>query len=289
MSSFKPMLAATVTDKAKLRFPYLASPKLDGIRCIVRGGEVLSRSLKPIRNKFVVSKLQGLPDLDGELIVGDPYGADVFNRTTRGVMSAEGEPQFKYHVFDTLARPYLGFYYRLEAVPSHPYIEKVEHALLQNLNDLGRYEDMVLRQGYEGVILRGPNSAYKRGRATATENSLWKLKQFTDGELLVMTLLEGVVNMNAPTKDALGETVRSMKQEGMQASGKVGTIVGTDLKSGQRLEISPGRMTHDERRFYWENQQLLLGKVVKYKCFGYGCVDAPRFATYQGLRDLTDL
>lgn len=67
MMTFKPMLAATVVDRTKLRFPFLASPKLDGIRCIVLDGQVLSRSLKPIRNKFIVKQLQGLPNLDGEL------------------------------------------------------------------------------------------------------------------------------------------------------------------------------------------------------------------------------
>ena len=62
---FKPMLAATVADRSKLRFPYLASPKLDGIRCLVLNGEVLSRSFKPIRNRFIQVQLKRLPDTDG--------------------------------------------------------------------------------------------------------------------------------------------------------------------------------------------------------------------------------
>jgi len=292
MTTFKPMLAATVTDRAKLRFPYLASPKLDGIRCLIRNGEVLSRSLKPIRNRFIVERLQSLPDLDGELIVGSSYGGDVFNRTTRGVMTEGGSPDFTYHVFDTLADLSFPFHERLDRVYTHDvysYISPVPHVLVQTLNDLGKYEEEMLKLGYEGVMLRHPDAQYKCGRATATENSLWKVKQFTDGELLVSSVLEGVVNNNVATRDALGRTVRSTHQENMAPSGKVGTIIGTDIKTGQRLEVSPGRMTHVEREHYWTYPGFIVGRLVKYKAFDYGSIDAPRFATFQAFRDPSDM
>ena len=62
----KPMLAAKL-GPAKLEdldcYPYLASPKVDGVRCVVQGGVAYSRNLKPIRNTYVqrcLSKLEGL-------------------------------------------------------------------------------------------------------------------------------------------------------------------------------------------------------------------------------------
>lgn len=286
---FKPMLAATVTDRAKLRFPYLASPKLDGIRCVILEGKVLSRSLKPIRNKYIVSQLQGLPNMDGELIVGSSHYGDVFNRTTRGVMSADGEPCFMFHAFDTLADLSLPFQERLAWIPKDAYVLPVPHTMVYNLNDLGKYEEKVLYQGYEGVMLRGPGNSYKCGRATATENSLWKLKQFADGELLVNSVREGVQNINYATTDALGRTVRSKHQDGMLPNSKVGTIIGTDLKTGQHLEVSPGKMTHAERELFWLEPSLIVDKIIRYKCFNYGSMDAPRFATFQGFRDPDDM
>lgn len=288
--TFKPMLAATVTDRAQLRFPYLVSPKLDGIRCVILNGEVLSRSLKPIRNKFIVSKLQGLPDMDGELIVGSSYEGDVFNRTTRGVMSAEGEPVFLYHVFDTLAQLHTPFHQRLAAIALwHDCLLKVHHTICNDLEQLARFEAWALSTGYEGVMLRGPDCHYKCGRATANDNSLWKLKQFYDGELVVTGVCEGVINNNAPTVDALGETTRSMHKANMVPNGKVGTIIGTDCKTGQILEVSPGKMTHAERRRHWNHPNTVIGKIIRYKSFIYGSIDAPRFATFQGFRDLDDM
>jgi len=288
---FKPMLAATVTDRAKLKFPYLASPKLDGIRCIVLDGQVLSRSFKPIRNTHISKMLQNLPNLDGELIVGPPNVGDVFNRTTRGVMSAAGQPDFTYHVFDTLDYLEDPFHERLAKI-SHVtsnYVQAVPHEVIQNLNDLAKYEAAMLEYGYEGVMLRGPNNAYKCGRATATENSLWKLKQFMDGEILITKVLEGVINTNEATRDVLGRTVRSKHQEGMNPNGQVGTIIGTDLQTGQLLEISPGRMPHDVRSYMWRHHDDIIGKIAKYKAFGYGRLNVARFATFQGFRDADDM
>lgn len=288
--NFKPMLAATVTDRAKLRFPFLASPKLDGIRCIIRGGKVLSRSLKPIRNAYIQQSLSAYPDLDGELIVGSANEGDVMNRTTRGVMSAAGHPDFKFHAFDTLHDMCLPFHARLAAIPEDDmYLTKVPHTLVHTLNELSMFETEVLDSGYEGVMLRSPEALYKFGRASPTEGSLWKLKQFMDGELHVTCVLEGTMNINYPTTDALGRTVRSKHQDGMVPNGQVGTIVGHDLKTGQLLEISPGKMTHDERRQYWENQLDIMGTVVKYKAFAYGSINVPRFATFQGFRDPDDM
>lgn len=289
--TFKPMLAAAVTDRAKLRFPLLASPKLDGIRCIIYNGEVLSRSFKPIRNKHVQEQLKHLPNLDGELIVGSACGDDVFNRTTRGVMSADGEPAFMYHVFDALADLQLPFEARLNTAQNvwHKNVAVVPHKMLWTLNDLSAYESEMLVQGFEGVMLRHPQAQYKCGRATATEGSLWKLKQFQDGEILVTAVLEGSTNINVPTKNALGETVRTTHQGGMLPSSKVGTIVGVDLATGQTLEISPGKMTHEQRQYFWIAQEHIIGKYVKYKAFAYGSLNAPRFATFQGFRDPIDM
>src|SRR5690606_34176502 len=86
------MLAAKA-DLDKIRFPVLASPKIDGVRAVVLGGVVLSRNMKPIPNRHVQSlfgnKVFG--DLDGELVVGKPNDPDVFRKTTSGVMSVEGD------------------------------------------------------------------------------------------------------------------------------------------------------------------------------------------------------
>ena len=52
--------------------------------------------------------------LDGELIVGEPNAVDVYRTTNSGVMSADGEPDVKFYVFDRWDWPDSEYSYRLE-------------------------------------------------------------------------------------------------------------------------------------------------------------------------------
>ena len=97
---FRVMRAATLTKPVK--FPVLASPKIDGIRAIVRDGMLMTQSLKPVPNKFIQSSVNwaDYEGLDGELVVGSPTDANVMQATQSGVMSEEGEPDWHYWCFD---------------------------------------------------------------------------------------------------------------------------------------------------------------------------------------------
>ena len=97
---FRPMLADTATDISKLKFPLLVSPKLDGIRAIVIDGILMSRSLKPIPNRYVQNLFSRLPNgTDGELILGNPT-EDPYRATVSAVMSEDGKPDVYFYVFD---------------------------------------------------------------------------------------------------------------------------------------------------------------------------------------------
>lgn len=287
--NFKPMLAATWTEHHDLTYPYLASPKLDGIRCIILEGIAVSRSLKPIRNKWIQACLKGLPSLDGELIVGDPTAPDCFNATSSGVMSVEGKPDFKYYVFDSISQYPFSERLATAFVNRHSCVVPVVHHDMHHKEDFQAYERDMLYQGYEGIMLRDPMGHYKYGRATPNENTLWKVKRFEDGEMMITHVLEGQSNENPPTSDALGGTIRSTHKENMVPNGKVGTICGYDMQTKASIDISPGKMTHDVRSYMWRHQNELVGKIAKYKWFKYGAIDAPRFATFQSLRDPEDM
>lgn len=291
MNNFKPMLSATLVDFKSLRFPLLVSPKLDGLRCIIKGGVALSRNLKPFRNSYVQERLKGLPDgLDGELIVGAPNEGLVLNRTQSGIMSTEGEPDFTFWVFDNFAMRQ-GFNHRYNSLREidHPHIVPVPHDMVESVEAFEQKQLVYLSHGYEGIMARDAYGEYKFGRSTLNEGGLIKYKQFTDGEARVVDLLEGVHNMNELETDNLGRSKRSHHQANMIGSKRVGTIMATDLVTGAMTTISPGRMTQDMRIHYWLHQDQLLGKIVKYKCFDYGKKDNVRFPTFQIIRDEADM
>ena len=65
------MLAASCDDIDQLRYPLLATQKIDGIRCLIIDGVAMSRSLKPIPNRYIQSIIgkREYNGLDGELVV----------------------------------------------------------------------------------------------------------------------------------------------------------------------------------------------------------------------------
>ena len=280
----KPMLSATLEDPLRLTWPVLGSPKLDGLRCIIKDGMALSRNLKPFRNKFVQAQLAALPNgLDGELIVGSPREGNVLGRTQSGIMSTDGEPNFTYWVFDrwdSATRPFKARHWSLYDI-DHPRVQVVHHAEIVGLNDFIEYEQRAIDMGYEGVMIRGIHGHYKFGRATHNDQLLWKFKRFRDGEAIVTGLEEGVHNGNEPTIDELGRTKRSSHQAGMVGAGRVGTILATDKSTGQQLRVSTGEMTAEQRKYYWENQDKLIGHVITFKTFDYGALNVPRFSTFK--------
>jgi len=279
----KPMLAATLTDLGDLQYPLIASPKLDGIRALVLDGVVVSRNLKPIPNRLVQARYgrRKYNHFDGELVAGPATDGGVFRRTTSAVMSAGGSAQVDYHVFDCIKRggyeTRLAAFYTLHGAG----ISVVESVRILDEVSLLNYEARCLRLGYEGVMLRNPQAAYKHGRSTLREGALIKLKRFSDGEAVVLSVVEQCRNRNTATTDALGRAKRSSHKAGKQPAGVLGALYVRDVITGQQFSVGAG-FTQHERAVLWTRD--LVGLVIKYKHFPFGAKDSPRFPTFIGFR-----
>lgn len=290
----KPMLAGKLEDPHKLNFPVLASPKLDGVRCLIINGQAVSRNMKPIPNNVVSDILHGLPPMDGELIVGDPKAPDAFNRTSSGVMSHDGIPKFKFWVFDALTKDStMPFKERLILAKSYANscgknVQFVEHKLIKNVDDLLEYEAQMLLAGFEGIMIRDPDGPYKHGRSTAREGWLLKLKRFEDSEAKITGFDELEHNTNEQTRDALGRAERSSRKSGKVLADTLGALVVQDTVTGVDFKIGTG-FSEAQRSDIWENRGRLLGSLVKYRFQPTGVKDAPRFPSFLGFRDEADI
>jgi DNA ligase-1 len=284
--SFKPTLAVAA-DLAKLVYPVFASPKLDGIRCVIVDGKALTRSLKAIPNRHIYQTLSTpeLDGLDGELIIGAPTSKTVYSDSVSGVMSASGTPAFTYFVFD-LHTTIDGFSARLAALQARQQqanIVVLQQVLIRNETDLLDFEEACIIQGYEGVILRSPTSPYKFGRSTAKEGYMLKVKRFEDGECEIIGVEEEMLNGNEATTNELGRTQRSSHAAGKTGKGTMGALVVRDIKTGVEFSIGSG-FTSRQRAARWE-----IGSLHKYKFFPVGMKDKPRHPVYIGARSALDL
>ena len=288
MTKFRPLLAYTIEDTAALTYPVLISEKLDGIRCLVIDGVAVSRSMKPIRNKYVQSVLgKHLYDgLDGELVIGDPRSPTCYRDTNSGVMSAEGEPDFTYYVFDMWDKP-MDFEHRYYSLRSEYRIQVVPHIRVADEAGLLKVEAAFLERGAEGIMVRSISGGYKQGRSTVKDGILGKLKRFSDNEYKVVGFQERMKNENVATTNALGYTERSTHKENKSGRGDLGALV---LQTEDGLTFNCGSGFDDaQRREIWDNQTAYLGRLAKVKSFLVGVKDLPRFPVFLGWRDEADM
>jgi DNA ligase-1 len=290
--SFKPMLAAAA-DLTKLRFPLYASPKLDGIRAIVRDGKLLSRTLKPIPNCHIRKTLEcsEFEGFDGELIIGDPTSKTVYQDTVSGVMSRDGEPDFKFFVFDSWRNSTAQYVSRwdpvwsvLGAQPKGSQVTPLVQHDIRSLTELMNIEERYVGIGYEGLILRDPKAPYKFGRSTVNEGYLLKLKRFEDSDAIVLDVIEEMANTNEAQKDELGRTKRSSAKAGKVGKGTMGALKVMDIHTGVEFECGAGFTAEQRAKFYTDPP-----KLIKYKFFPIGVKDKPRHPVFLGARDPSDV
>jgi DNA ligase 1 len=294
MPNFKPILASPA-DMEKLRFPVLASPKIDGIRAITglnpSESSIHTRSLKPVPNLHIQASMSHLPThLDGEILTYTDGKMDDFNTVQSKVMSVQGEPWFTFHVFDSwhpsvIDKPFherLGHAHeRISPFRKAP-LKLVEHFEAHTVESLMVLEETwVDLKGWEGVMIRDPNGPYKFGRSTTNEGSLLKMKRFEDSEATVVEAIQRMRNRNEATRNALGYQERSHKKENLEPDEAVGSLL-VEWK-GLTFEIGTG-FSEDDRVHLWSRRTTLPGLSVTFKYQGVGSKGRPRFPVFIGFR-----
>lgn len=290
----KPLLSCEV-PLDKVKFPIYISTKFDGIRALVIDSVVYSRSLKPIRNKHV-QKLFGKPEyngFDGELIVGDVYAKDVFQKTTSGVMSEDGTPDVTFHVFDLWSMPTFDYEYRQrelqEILLNNEEYEGVVYTTIhkcQTVEDLEFFLNHEKNVGGEGLIGRKPDGVYKYGRSTPKEQLSIKFKFFQQEDFEVVGFTERMHNTNEQKRDELGYAERSSAKDGLVPTNTLGSLV---LKYNDTT-FSCGTGFDDKlRKEIWDNKELYLGKLASIRYMSVGMDKLPRCPSFVWFRHIEDI
>lgn len=314
---WKPLLAATIPaghDLFLLPYPLYASPKIDGVRAMVQNSVVVSRKGLPIRNK-AVQDIFGRAEyegLDGELVIGKPYGDDTFNRTTdKGLGVNNGSEEAALHfqrkgcfwVFDKYGPQtdrasgglaYYSFELRQKDLVEdgvlvgdvNCYVRLLRHQLVRNVQELERYEATQLARGYEGVMLRSADSgAYpqkvgkdnrptKDNRSTLNEFHLAKLKRF-EFEFATIYDWHPLEHNTNEAKTAAGK--RSTSKAGIVVDeNQIGSLTLNSKKWGKFTISVPTNLLREKGPIWWSKRR---GKTVRFKYQVAGTKDKPRIPT----------
>jgi DNA ligase-1 len=292
----EPTLAIDCLDIDKLTWPKMASPKFDGVRCTIEPSGATSRTGILIPNKYIQQMLRSpeLLGMDGELIVGSPTTKTVFSDTMSGTMSVAGEPSFTFYVFDNrldFDRPWRmrnSMVHRILRSHRGP-VQAVLQTQVESAEDLMLYEDHIVGAGYEGVMLRDPQAAYKFGRCCTRTPWLLKVKRFTDSEAVILSVEEGSKNTNAAELDNLGRSKRSSSKAGKVPNGTFGRFHVQDIHTGVKFYMGTWLgSTAKHKADLWAQRDTLPGKILKYKFQAVGTKDAPRLPIILGFRDPMD-
>ena len=275
---FLPMLAHRY-DKhsAKINFPCLVQPKLDGARMLARkeGGVVTMWSRKgkviDIPDKINAQLCEMLADgqsTDGELYV---HGW-TFQRIIAAVKKKRDDTDLlEYHIYDS-PHPTLTFEQRL---PQKGISAIMFPHYCQNWTIIGKnikfittydaacqdefnvFEKMFIQQGYEGMMVRNQNSLYKYKHRSY---DLQKVKRFTDDEFKIIGGKDG---------------------EGRE-SGLV--IFRCITPNGLEFDVRP-KGTHEERAIIFKNLDSYIGKNLTVKYQELTDDGRPRFPVGIAVRD----
>jgi DNA ligase-1 len=207
---FQPMLAQDYDKRRdKIKFPLISQPKLDGVRCITKSDGMWTRNGKEIISApHIFEALQPIfkeyPDLilDGELYTSNKEVdfntiISCVRKTKPTQADLELSKQYiEYHVYDlpNLNGEEWNTFKRLDNLGnfvSHyniDYIKCVEDRIINSFEQINSTLTEYIEQGYEGQILRDPNSFYENKRS----NGLLKHKTFHDEEFEIIGYAEGI-------------------------------------------------------------------------------------------------
>lgn len=312
----KPLLADDWCED-RIQFPLLGQPKIDGVRALNMFGTLTGRSLKKFGNRYVTSRYShsSLIGFDGEMAAEASTNPELCRLTTSALASHAGEPYIVWWLFDyvTVETRKLGYADRLRAMSKRveeirceaphllPHLRTIPSIWLNNMDELLAYDEENLNKGYEGTILRDPNAPHKEGRS-GKKPILWRIKRFVDFEFRVHTIIEGDENQNEAKLNELGLSSRSTHQANMVPNGMVGAMEGTVIgvikdpstgevlfNDGDEVRVGAGRLSHAQRKHFFENQADFKSRIHKGKFFPKGIKDKPRFPTWQTFRDPADI
>lgn len=276
---FTPMLSHDFHKHGnKLPMNVIVSPKLDGMRCYISKDGAFTRNGKEIvAAKFILQDLfyifEKYPDLvlDGE-IYNHKYKDD-FNKIISlskkrvNILSedwAEIESELEYHIFDAYFfndpsltfRDRKNFLESLELENISFRLKLVEQTECKK-EEIDSYHEQFLEQGYEGIMVRDPESIYEQKRSY----KLQKYKNFQDEEFEVIGLEEGKGNWAGKCMKFICKT-----------------------KGGVEFEAVP-KGTEDYRKSLLENKQNIIGKMATVKFQNYTPDGSPRFGIVLSIRD----
>lgn len=271
---------------SKLRYPVLATLKIDGVRALRMNSSLLSRTLKPIPNRALREMSLALPGgMDMEL-----YNHGMTYNEIQSIVMSETHMNtntIQFHVLDWYGKDG-GYKDRMFAVFEQYKLQPTFHlyypTTIHNADELFNYLTNSELEQCEGICFRTPDSPYKQGRSTLREQYLVKLARFVQTELTIIGFEEQQENGNPDLYNGVGYMKRQTCADGMIGKNTLGAFICTD-SSGARVKVGTGvGLTDKLRKEIWSNRDCYAGQQITVKFKSHGMKDVLRHPIFVGFR-----
>ena len=274
-----PMLAERFDKKAhKIKYPAFIQPKLDGVRAVYSHSKnnFTSRSGLPIGqgSHNILNELRnanwpnGPLALDGELYA---HGLS-FQNVMKLVNSNDSKLTFSVYDYAGTSSPFserhqtiLRFF---EANKGFKHVKYVQTSVVHSAEDVKKFHDRYVNEGYEGAIVRNAHGVYTESRS----NDLQKVKEFQDAEFTVV----------GHKKDVSGKVLWVCLAGAAAAAAAAGPRTFTVKPNSSDVisnEINNGSV----------NPESLMGRKYTVKFQELTDDGIPRFPVGIGFKDLRDI
>lgn len=260
----------------KIKGKFYITQKLDGHRtiCVIdkpndsvkfltrKGHRIygLNEIENDIRRTFMRTlKQDAVVVLDGEITVSKKcLPKDIFSETSKIIRKDGDKVGLQFNIFDMLLHEdflagkskqeysvrregldSLMFIYLLNTEPLVKYLVNVP-VLYQGTDkaEIAKWSDWATQQGHEGIMLNTADGFYE----TKRNSGLLKVKKFHSCDGIVKGVYEG--------------------------TGKyIGMLGGINITFEKQVVNIGSGFSDDERRIYWDNPELIIGKVCEYQYF----------------------
>lgn len=288
---FRPMKPPTGTlNVDEVRYPCWVSIKYDGFRCSIVNNKTVLNSLRELDNRYTREKLMAVPELekhDGELVILPLTDNKCFNRCQSAFRSEDGEPDFRYVVFDYISEKSFEDRWINFQKPDYPEWVIIDSPVrIENRSQLDTLVDEVVSQGHEGVIIRQGDALYKFGRGTMKTQALLRIKPMEDDEAVIVDFECEYENTNAAETDNLGHMKRSHSKEGKVPKNTLGKLICMHPTWGELSISGFDDETADE---IWNNKEKYRGELATFRYQKVGSIDKPRLPKFKGIRYKSDM
>jgi len=269
---FLPMLAKD-GRKVKIKYPCDAQPKLDGVRCMAKDGNLMSRGGKPYDVAHITRELKLLHPgnalaLDGELYIhGNPL-QDTVSLVKKPKYGSEHVEYWIYDLYSTVAKdaPWSKRSKMLQRIEDHlhsgsvrvlPHIRILKSYRVNNEEEMLALHDDFVIKGFEGIILRTDDGIYDLGHRSS---SLIKWKNFQDDEFTIVGYKEGIGKF-------------------------VGCVIWEcETVNGALFHVAP-KGTLEQKKQWFNNANDIVGKQLTVRYFAFTNDGIPQFPVGIAIRD----